>query len=419
MKRWKGRSRLGKVDLYTRGTVYSIQWGAVAVTVLLLLTRPVRHDAPPALMAAAILAAAVNGVLCHRFCRAAMAAYLTGGGVPLRTAAGPVASTGVLTALLLALGATADLTELLPMMLGSALVPVLSGHSLLVRPRVNALHQLPLIAVITAGVAVTDRDGAPVLATALTIAFVTVWIVASVRVSMWVLRVMWELDDARDVQARLAVAEERLRFGRDLHDVLGRNLAVIALKAELAAQLAGRGRPEAADQMTEVQRIAQESQREVREVVRGYREADLRAELEGARGVLAAAGIDCAVGRPTADIAALSPRVQSALGWVVREATTNILRHGDARHCTITVDTTARWVRLTVENDGAAPARPHRGAPGSGLAGLRERLQAVGGTLEAGPVPEDRFRVVARVPPGDPGPRTVGGTTDEDLKESA
>lgn len=419
MKRWKSRSRLAKVDLYTRGTVYSIQWGAVAVTVLLILTRPVRHEAPTALMTAAILAALVNGVLCHRFCRTAMTAYLTGDGVTLRTAAGPVTSTGVLTALLLALGATVDLTPLLPMMLGSALVPVLSGHSLLVRPRVNALHQVALIAVFTAAVAVTARDGAPVLATALTLAFVTVWIVASIRVSMWVLRVMWELDDARDVQARLAVAEERLRFGRDLHDVLGRNLAVIALKAELAAQLAGRGRPEAADQMTEVQRIAQESQREVREVVRGYREADLRAELEGARGVLAAAGIACTVGRPTADIAALSPRVQSALGWVVREATTNILRHGDARHCTITVETTARWVRLTVENDGAVPVRPHRGTPGSGLAGLRERLQAVGGTLEAGPAPEDRFRVIARVPPGDPRPLSRGGTADEDLKESA
>ncbi|MEW2551612.1 histidine kinase [Streptomyces zhihengii] len=422
VSRWKGRSRLGKVDLYTRGTVYSIQWGAVAVTVLLLLTRPVRHDAPLALMAAAILAALVNGALCHRFGRVAMTAYLTGDGVPLRAAAWPVAATGVLTASVLALGTVADLTGLQPMMLGSALVPVLSGHSLAVRPRVNALHQMALAAVFAAAVAATGQGGPAVLLTALTVVFITVWVAVSVRVSMWVLRVMWELDDARDVQARLAVAEERLRFGRDLHDVLGRNLAVIALKAELAAQLAGRGRPEAADQMTEVQRIAQESQREVREVVRGYREADLRAELEGARGVLAAAGIDCTVGRPTADIAALSPRVQSALGWVVREATTNILRHGDARHCSITVDATARWVRLTVENDGAAPARPHRGTPGSGLAGLRERLLAVGGTLEAGPAPEDRFRVIARVPAGEPGPLAAAGggsTTDEDLKESA
>ena len=86
---------------------------------------------------------------------------------------------------------------------------------------------------------------------------------------------LWEAERAREVETRLAVAEERLRFGRDLHDVLGRNLSVISLKSELAVQLARRGRPEAVEQMIEVQRIAQESQREVRAVVRGYREADL------------------------------------------------------------------------------------------------------------------------------------------------
>ncbi|MFD1273233.1 sensor histidine kinase [Streptomyces kaempferi] len=107
--------------------------------------------------------------------------------------------------------------------------------------------------------------------------------------SVWLLNAVYELDAARETRARLAVAEERLRFGRDLHDVMGRNLAVIALKSELAVQLARRGRPEAVDQMTEVQRMARESQREVREVVRGYREADLTVELAGARGVLTAA----------------------------------------------------------------------------------------------------------------------------------
>jgi two-component system sensor histidine kinase DesK len=85
--------------------------------------------------------------------------------------------------------------------------------------------------------------------------------------------VLWETERARDVKARLAVAEERLRFGRDLHDLMGRNLAVIGLKAEPAVQLGRRGRPEAVEQMIEVHRLAQESQRKVRAVVRGYREA--------------------------------------------------------------------------------------------------------------------------------------------------
>ncbi|MCW8384088.1 sensor histidine kinase [Streptomyces justiciae] len=210
--------------------------------------------------------------------------------------------------------------------------------------------------------------------------------------SVWLLNAVYELDEARETRARLAVAEERLRFGRDLHDVVGRNLAVIALKSELAVQLAHRGRDEAVDQMTEVQRIAHDTQREVREVVRGYRDADLGVELSGAQGVLTAAGIECEV---TGEAAGLPAEVQSALGWVVREATTNVLRHGDAQRCTVAVRRSEDGVVLTVENDGAAgPSGPG----GSGLAGLRERLAAVDGTLEAGTVREGVFRLVAQVP---------------------
>ncbi|WAU85936.1 histidine kinase [Streptomyces sp. Qhu-G9] len=236
--------------------------------------------------------------------------------------------------------------------------------------------------------------------------------------SVWLLNAVYELDAARETRTRLAVAEERLRFGRDLHDVMGRNLAVIALKSELAVQLARRERPEAVDQMIEVQRIAHESQREVREVVRGYREADLGTELSGAQGVLTAAGVDCTV---TGSATGLPPAVQSALGWVVREATTNVLRHGDARRCRVSLEPAGTHVVLTVENDGVdrgaqeragEPGARGEGGPdgvpsagrgpqlggGSGLAGLRERLAAVAGTLEAGPVDSGLFRVVAEVP---------------------
>ncbi|WP_128435394.1 sensor histidine kinase [Streptomyces cyaneus] len=221
--------------------------------------------------------------------------------------------------------------------------------------------------------------------------------------SVWLLNAVYELDEARETRARLAVAEERLRFGRDLHDVMGRNLAVIALKSELAVQLARRERPEAVEQMIEVQRIAQESQREVRDVVRGYREADLGVELAGAQGVLTAAGIECEV---TGEAAGLPAEVQSALAWVVREATTNVLRHGDAGRCVVGVRVTEGRVVLTVENDGAAAETVENdgaagacdGGGGSGLAGLRERLAAVDGTLEAGRIGERMFRLVAEVP---------------------
>ncbi|MFD9114063.1 sensor histidine kinase [Streptomyces bottropensis] len=230
--------------------------------------------------------------------------------------------------------------------------------------------------------------------------------------SVWLLDAVYELADARETRARLAVAEERLRFGRDLHDVIGRNLAVIALKSELAVQLARRERPEAVEQMIEVQRIAQESQREVREVVRGYREADLGVELAGAQGVLAAAGIDCSV--DGAEVAGLPGEVQSALAWVVREGTTNVLRHGNAAHCAVVLKVTEGQAVLTVENDGiraaGAPDDTGRSAGGgSGLAGLRERLAVVNGTLEAGPVGGEAFRVVARVPLGSGGPGIATG----------
>ncbi|QKW10971.1 sensor histidine kinase [Streptomyces sp. NA04227] len=257
------------------------------------------------------------------------------------------------------------------------------------------------------------QSGGEVLAAGLAVLISGGFLAFTSGFSVWLLRAVYALDEAKETRARLAVAEERLRFGRDLHDILGRNLAVIALKSELAVQLARRSRPEAVEQMIEAQRIAQESQREVREVVRGYRGVAVDTELAGAQGVLTAAGIDCAVSG-TAAAGLLPGEARSALGWVVREAATNVLRHGDARTCVIALTVDGDRARLTVENDGVrdgagatattatsgttvAGARTP-GSGGSGLAGLRERLAVVDGSLSAGPVVGGRFRVVAEVP---------------------
>ncbi|WP_405018684.1 histidine kinase [Kitasatospora sp. NBC_00070] len=214
------------------------------------------------------------------------------------------------------------------------------------------------------------------------------------RCSAWLSGVVWELDGARETQSRLAVAEERLRFSRDLHDVLGRNLTTIALKSELAAQLARRGRPEAADQMTEVQRIAQESQREVRDVVRAYRTADLHAELTGARSVLRAADVACEVELGSVD--QLPVTAQSVLGWAVREATTNVLRHSEATSCLIRLRVGGGQALLEIENDGVTEGRP--GTTGTGLTGLRERLAVYGGRLDTPPAGPGRFRLTVDLP---------------------
>jgi two-component system sensor histidine kinase DesK len=232
-------------------------------------------------------------------------------------------------------------------------------------------------------------------------AIVVGFVVAADRVSEWMLVLVWEIDAARTVQARLAVAEERLRFARDFHDVLGRNLTLIAVTSDLAAGLARRGDPDAVDKMLQVRSLAHESAREVREVVTGYRAADLDTELAGARSVLRAAGITT---RVIGDSTCVPGDAQTAFAWVLREATTNVIRHSNATTCTIelgihprTEAGAADTAVLRIHNDGAPTPDPFH-APGHGLAGLRERVTAVGGHLAAGPEPSGRFTVEARLP---------------------
>ncbi|MGW6442349.1 sensor histidine kinase [Lentzea sp. NPDC055074] len=223
---------------------------------------------------------------------------------------------------------------------------------------------------------------------ALFISLMLQFLVGAFRSTLWMLRIVWELDRSREVRANLAVAEERLRFARDLHDVVGRNLSAVALKADLAAQLARRDRSAAAiDEMLEVRQIAQDSLDELRAVVSGYRTADLAAELAGARSLLASAGIDCRViGEVTVE-----GDQAAALGWAVREGVTNVLRHSEAGTCTITL----RGKVLTMTNDGATSSSFRFG---SGLTGLHERIAALGGTVTATPEAPHRFVLTVELP---------------------
>ncbi|MFC0672838.1 sensor histidine kinase [Brachybacterium hainanense] len=186
------------------------------------------------------------------------------------------------------------------------------------------------------------------------------------RSSLWLGAMVRELEQAREARARLAVAEERLRFARDLHDVTGRDLSVIAVTAELSAQLAERGDARAAHHAREVAQIARTSLAQMRALVRGYREADLAAELRGTLSLLRSAGIETEVrGEP-----ALVPAAHAqTAAWVLREAGTNLLRHAQPARVRIEVSAT----RLRVANDGAPPS-PEGTTHGSGLRGLAERL---------------------------------------------
>ncbi|WP_406290964.1 sensor histidine kinase [Streptomyces sp. NBC_00209] len=399
---WQERSKMERIDLYSRFTVSCIPWLFALAWQGTPFHHDIRHEPLPlALGLALLLVSLAQCVLSNRNLHASYEHYLGISVFPGRRLLAPVVLLVVAVGLLAALAGVDGVrgSGLLLMTLNAPMALVIT-RVLLVPVRRFLVESLCLTALITGALAVAGIQGGTLAGVLPCSLFGCVLVLISVRPSAWSMSVMWQAEQARGIQARLAVAEERLRFGRDMHDVLGRNLAVIALKSELAVELAQRGRPEAVDQMVEVQRIARASQQEVRDVVRGYREADLSTELAGAQGVLSAAGIECTV---TGDSGEHLPApVQSALGWVVREAATNVLRHGDPRHCVIRVRVTAGSVALQVENDGATPAgtppSPATDGPGSGLAGLRERLAALDGSLEAGPAKGGLFRLTATIP---------------------
>ena len=200
-----------------------------------------------------------------------------------------------------------------------------------------------------------------------------------------------ELVEARDELARNAVAEERQRFARDLHDLLGHSLSLIALKSELAGRLAERDPARAREEMADVEAVARRALAEVRDAVSGYRQVSYAQALAEARSALSAAGITL---RAQAPAEPLPGAVDAVLGWVVREATTNVLRHSGARSVTMQLTSDEGAVTLTVTDDGHGVA----GAAGAGLSGLAERVEALGGRLAAGPGGSSGFRLTAALP---------------------
>lgn len=194
-------------------------------------------------------------------------------------------------------------------------------------------------------------------------------------------RLLWvaysELSDAREEIARLAVSEERLRFARDVHDLLGQSLATIVLKSELIE----RGLPPSSDEslrheVDDVAMVARKSLSDLREAVAGYRRPTLPAEISSARAALRSAGIAFTVDDR---LGAVPEQQDSVLAWCLREAVTNVVKHSSATRCSVSLSRDDGLARLAVEDDG-------RGATsldgGSGLAGMRERIQQAGGTFE-------------------------------------
>ena len=208
-----------------------------------------------------------------------------------------------------------------------------------------------------------------------------------------------ELHATRRELARLQVEEERLRLARDLHDLLGQTLSMITLKSELARHLVKEEPDRCVQELSEIERVARQTLREVREAVAGYRQPQLSSELEGARQLLSAAGIELRL-EPLSET--LPPEVSAVLAWTVREGVTNIIRHSHARHCLIRLTQENGRACAEVINDGdVLPHAESAVGQGFGLAGLRERVSALGGHLEVGLLTlsgTEHFRVHVELP---------------------
>ncbi len=173
-----------------------------------------------------------------------------------------------------------------------------------------------------------------------------------------------QLNQARAELAEMAVAKERERFARDLHDLLGHSLSVIALKAELAGRMLTDRPFDAAHEVAELEQVARTALGEVREAVSGYRQPTLEGELAGARMALSAAGIVADVEQTRVP---LDPAVEAVLAWTVREGATNVIRHSGARHCRLRVSASLTDAGVEVIDDGGVGETPSANGSVNGM----------------------------------------------------
>lgn len=181
-----------------------------------------------------------------------------------------------------------------------------------------------------------------------------------------------ELVEAHAVNADLAVENERSRFARDLHDILGHSLTVITIKAELAGRLFDTDPERARAEVADLERLGRDALADVRRAVEGYRDLTLPGELARARTALAAAQIAADLPNSTDEVPG---NLRELFAWTVREAITNVVRHSGAAHCEVRLSSRS----VEVRDDGVGVAADS--VRGSGLTGLQERASALGATL--------------------------------------
>ncbi|MFF3712172.1 sensor histidine kinase [Streptomyces phaeochromogenes] len=269
-------------------------------------------------------------------------------------------------------------------------VSVASGAAL--PPRLARLT-VPGVSALMTVIALSVPEGDEYLASLLLPALLGGFAMVGVRT---LIRTTIELREARATVAQLAANEERLRLARDLHDLLGHSLSLITLKSELAGRMLPEHPDKAAQQVADIENVSRQAMVDVREAVTGYRRPRLAGELAGVRVALTAAGITAELPAEP-DLTGVASETESALAWALREAVTNVVRHSGARRCKVELvrrqTLEGPVLELSVEDDGGGADS----GPGNGLTGLRERLEKVGGELEAGGARQG-FRLLARVP---------------------
>lgn len=256
-----------------------------------------------------------------------------------------------------------------------------------VRPVVQARLCVFFFAVCTAAYAILFDELSP-----LTMAgVVTIIIVGIDTISRSMLHETNEnLKNAREEVRHLSAVAERERIGRDLHDLLGRTLTVVALKSDLATKLLLKDPAQARCEMKEVAGAAREALAEVRAAVSGMVDITLVREIASSRAALTAAGISCVI---SGDANSISAGAGSVLSMTLREAVTNVIRHSGANSCRISARSVGGFVTLTIADDGVGSHRRE----GSGIRGMRNRLTAAGGLFEMANDFQGT-RVVAAVP---------------------
>lgn len=260
-----------------------------------------------------------------------------------------------------------------------AMAGFLSGSVLLLLPAVFAWA---VFAVIGASMVVCALTGGLGLDTAVYLGGSTMLTGLVVYGLSWLAQLVARIHAAREQLAAFEVANERMRFAHDLHDLLGYSLCAITVKGELIRRIM-QGDPErASEEVSSIVTISRQSIADVRAVARGYPEMRLRHEADSVASLLAAADVKVTV---DIELGELPDAVDTALATVLREGVANMLRHSDARQCVIHGAECDGAVELCVANDGVEPGRHGTGHDGrGGLGSLVQRVSAVGGTLTAG-----------------------------------